>query len=76
MHCSLCLFCISLLDKAFSGCFRQAFFVWETKKVVAGLVRQVVVLHSNDCMGICFGGLSMGHLRQVVALQRWLFEQV
>ena len=32
MHCSLCLFHISLLDKVFS-CFRQAFFLtWETKK--------------------------------------------
>ena len=23
---------ISLLDKVFSGCFKQAFFIWETKK--------------------------------------------
>ena len=26
------------------------------KKVVAGHVRQVVILYSNDCMGICLGG--------------------
>ena len=32
-----------------SGCFRQVFFIWDTKKVVAGRVRQVVVLYSNDC---------------------------
>ena len=31
MHCSICLFCISSLDKVFSGCFRQVFFIWETK---------------------------------------------
>ena len=30
MHCYLCLFRISLLDKVFSDCFRQAFFIWET----------------------------------------------
>ena len=60
-----------------SGCFRQVFFfIWETKKVVAGRVRQLVVLYSNNCMGICFGGLSIGRLRQVVVLQRWSFEQV
>ena len=49
----------------FSGCFRQAF-----KKVAAGCVRQVVILHSNDCMGVCMDGLSTGRLRQVVVLQK------
>ena len=38
-------------------------FIWETKKVVTGRVRQVVVLYSNDCMGICSGGPSIGRLR-------------
>ena len=42
------------------------FFIWETKKVVAGRVRQVVVLYSNDCMGICSGGPSIGRLIEVV----------
>ena len=51
MHCSLCLFFISLLDKAFG--------IWETKKVVAGRVKQVVVLYSNDCTGIRWVGISM-----------------
>ena len=46
------------------------------KKVVAGHVRQVVVLYSNDGMGICLGGLSIGCLRRVVVLQRSSFEQV
>ena len=55
--------------KFFSSCFREAF-----KEVITGCVRQVVVLHSNDCMGICMGGLSIGRLRQVVVLQRWSFE--
>ena len=60
-----------------SGHFRQVFFfIWETKKVVAGRVRQVVVLYSNDCMGICLGRLSTGRLRLVVILKRWSFEQV
>ena len=30
------------------------------KNVVAGLVRQVVILHSNDCVGIGLGGLDTG----------------
>ena len=75
MHCFLLLFCISLLDKVFSGCFRRT-FIWKTKKVVTGHDRQVVILHSNDCTGICLAGLSIGRLRQVAILQRWLFEQV
>ena len=45
-----------------SGCFRQVFFQLGGKKVVAGHVRQVVVLFSNDCMGICLAGLCNGHL--------------
>ena len=60
-----------------SGCFRQVLFSFgRQKKVVAGRVRQVVVLYSNDCMGICLGGLSIGRLRRVVVLQRWSFEEV
>ena len=52
-----------------SGCFRQNFFSFgRQKKVVAGRVRQVVVLYSNDCMGICLGGLSIGRYRRVVVL--------
>ena len=40
--------------------------------MVTGHVRQVVVLYSNNCMGICLGGLStdclrcVGHLIQVL----------
>ena len=34
----------------------------------AGRVRQVVVLYSNDSMGICLGGLSIGQLRRMVAI--------
>ena len=43
------------------------FFFWETKKVVAGRVRQVVVLYSNDCVGICLCGLSIGCLGRVAS---------
>ena len=43
-------------------------FIREAKEVVAGHIRQVVVLHSNGCMGICLGGLSIGCLKQVVVL--------
>ena len=46
--------------------FERLFFIWETKKVVAG---RVVVLYSNDCMGICWGGLVIGRLRRVVVLE-------
>ena len=35
-----------------SGCFRQVFFLWGTKKVVAGHIRQMVILYSNDYRGI------------------------
>ena len=55
MHCSFCLLPISSLDKVFkwlvflSG---WSFFHLGDKKVVACCVRQVVVLHSNDCKGI------------------------
>ena len=55
-HC--CLMFVShfvvVLDTFFS--------LRETKKVVPGRIRQVVVLYSNDCMGICLGRLSIGHL--------------
>ena len=44
--------------------------------MVVGRVRQMVVLYSNDFMGICLGGLSIGRLRRVVVLWRWSFEQV
>ena len=41
MHCYLCLFCISLLDKVFRGCFKQDFHLGD-KKVVAVHVRWVL----------------------------------
>ena len=40
-----------------SGCLRQVFFIWGTKKVVTGHIRQVVVLYSIDFMDIGPGGL-------------------
>ena len=49
-----------------SGCFRQVFFfIWGPKRVVAGRVRQVFVLYSNDWVGIGLGGLS------IVVLGEW-----
>ena len=75
MHCFHMIVTISFPQWSI-GCFRQFFFIWETKKVVAGCIRQVVVLYSNNCMGICLGGRSTGHLKEVVILKRWLFEQV
>ena len=45
--------------------FERFFFIWETKKVVAGRVRQVVVLCSNNYMGICLRGPS-SRLTEVV----------
>ena len=36
--------------------------------MVADRARQVVVLNSNDCMGIWLGGLSIGCLKQVAVL--------
>ena len=51
-----------------NDCFRQVFFIWETIKVVASRVRQMVVLYIKNCMGICLGGLINGPLRRVVIL--------
>ena len=34
--------------------------------MVAGRVRHVVVLYSNDWMGICLGRLSIGRCTEVV----------
>ena len=34
--------------------------------MVTGRVRQVVVLYSNDCMGIDLGGLSIDHFIELV----------
>ena len=66
--------CLSFLHwaKLCRGSFRHSFFILGTKKVVSGRVRQVVVLH----MEISFSGHNLGHPRQVVDLNRWLFEQV
>ena len=44
--------------------------------MVAGRVIQVVVLCSNNFMGIDVGGLSHGRLRQVVVLYRWSDKRV
>ena len=40
------------------------FFLWGTKKVVTGRIRQVVVLYSNNCIGIGLGRLSIGRLNR------------
>ena len=48
-------FVVVVLNRFFFSIVRQ-------KKVVAGRVKQVVVLHSNDCMEICMGGFSIGRL--------------
>ena len=56
------------LGKVLFRRFYTGFFHLETKKVVAGQVRQVVFLYSNGCMKICLGGLSIGRVRRVVVL--------
>ena len=52
--CALLL--MSLLGKVCSGCFRQVFFIWGTGVVVASRVRQLVFLHSKECVRISFWG--------------------
>ena len=47
-----------------SRCSDRVFFHLEDKKVVAGRVRQVVIFYKNDCMGICFDGLTIGCLNR------------
>ena len=44
--------------------------------MVAGRVKQVVALYSNDCMGIRLGELNIGSPRRVVVLQRLSSEHV
>ena len=73
---ALCLFPFVHYIKFSSGCFKQVLSHLGKKKLVAGRIRQVVVLCSNDYMGNFLGKLSIGSLRQVVVLQRWLFEHV
>ena len=68
MHCCPMLFSPFIrMVKFCSGCFEQVFFHW-AKKMVAGRVRQVVILYSNDYMGICLGRLCIDCLRRVVVL--------
>ena len=68
MHCCPMLFSPFIrMVKFCSGCFKQVFFHW-AKKMVAGRVRQVVILYSNDYMGICLGRLCIDCLRRVVVL--------
>ena len=68
---------ISSLAKVFQWLFLAGFFFHlGNKKVVAGRVRQVIILHSNNCREIGLGGLSLGRLRRMVVLQRWLYQQV
>ena len=55
-------FCFLHWLKSCSGSFIQAFFIWETNKW------SLVELDSNDCIGICLGGLSIGLLRRLVVL--------
>ena len=47
-----------------SSCFGQVFFNLGNKKVVAGCVRLVIILPSNNFMGMCLGRLSTGRLRR------------
>ena len=77
MHCCLMFISHSFVFSSFAVVVLGRFFfflIWETKKRVAGCIRQVIILYSNYCMGICLGRLNIGHLRQVVVVYRWLFE--
>ena len=47
---------MSLLGNGCSGCFRQIVFIWGTEVVVASRVRQLVLLHSKECVRISFWG--------------------
>ena len=51
-------FVVVVLDRFFF------FFIWDS--VVAGQIRQVVVLYSNNWIGICLGRLSIGHFTEMV----------
>ena len=69
MHCRHMFFSHFFTGWSFAMVVLDSFFfIWETKKVVAGCDRQVVILYNNNCMGICLGRLSIGCLRCVVVL--------
>ena len=63
--CFLILHWVKFCNGFFQAGF---FFIWETKQLVAGRLRQFLILYSNNFMGIGFGRLSIGSLRQVVVL--------
>ena len=68
---SCCLLCVFhfFTGQSFVVLFLGSFFSFgETKKVVGGHVKQVVILYSSDCIGICLDRLSVGRLRLVVIL--------
>ena len=75
MHCSICLFHISSLDKFSVVVLDRLFFIGRQKKVT-GCVRQLVIYKVKIVGEICLGGLSIGHLRRVVSLQGLQSEQV
>ena len=55
------LFCENNLVVVLDGIFFIFFHLGDRIKV-AGRVKQVVVLYSNDCKGICLDGLSISRL--------------
>ena len=76
MHCSLMFVSHFFAGPSFVVVVLDKFFSFRKQKSGRYRIRQVVVLYGNNCMGICLGGLSIGRLRQVAVLQRWLFELV
>ena len=68
VYVGLCL--LPTLSKVLYWRFYTDFFHLDTKKVVAGQVRQVVFLQSNNCLGICLGALSIGGLTELSSSYR------
>ena len=52
----------SFFAKIIQWLFQTGFFHLGDRIKVAGSIRQVVVLYSKDCKGICLDGLSIGRL--------------
>ena len=59
-----------------SGCLKQGFFLFGRQKKWSLVALKGHLKYSNDYMGVCLDGISIGHLRRVVILQSRSFEQV
>ena len=70
MHCCLMFGSHFSAGLSFVVVLDRFFYFGRPKKVIAGRVRQVIVLYSNNCMAIiCLGGISIS--RRLLEVVIW-----